>query len=106
MAVQDEPTKEDMTLESKPAIKRSPLLGILSILAAVVGLICLWTARDHATTIQWCILMATPIVVIGFVVGAWLRSERYLALRFIGLFLGLVIAVVLLRILAWLNGLG
>jgi hypothetical protein len=95
-----------MTLASKPAIKRSPIFGIFSILASVVGLICLWTARDHAGTIQWCILTATPIVVIGFVVGAWIRSERYLALRFIGLLLSMPILFVILRVLAFLNGLG
>jgi hypothetical protein len=98
-----------MTQESKPAIKRPPVLGILSILVPIIGFICLLSVRDHAGTMDYMtngnkrldILMVTPVVGLAFIVGAWIRNERYLALRFIGLFLDFLVLIPVLFAVAF-----
>ena len=103
-----------ITPEPKPASKRSPIFGILSILAPFIGGLCLLCVRDHAGTMdymenankRWVVLMGTPIVGIVSVVAAWIRHERYLALRFIGLLFVVAMAAVLFVLIALVSGLG
>lgn len=103
-----------MTTESKPATKRSPVFGLLSILAPFVGGLLLLAVQDHAGTMdymenankRWDILIGTPIIGTALVVTAWIRHEQYLTLRFVGLFFVLVMALILLVLFALVSGLG
>ena len=97
-----------MTPESKPATKRSPVFTVLSVLAPFIGLACLLAVRDHVGTMDYmpnankrlAIMTATPLAGFALVVVAWMRGERYQALRYVGLFLGLVFALVVVFLIA------
>lgn len=98
-----------MTIESKPATKRLPIFGILSILAPIIGVVCLLSVHDHDGTMDYMangnkrlnILMVTPIVGVAFVVGAWIRRERYWALGLVGLSLVLLALIPIVFIIAF-----
>ena len=47
------------------------------------------------------ILMVTPVVGLAFIVGAWMRNEKYLVLRFIGLFLDFLVLIPVLFAVAF-----
>jgi len=98
-----------MTLEANPATKRLPIFGILSILAPIIGVICLLSVHDHDGTMDYMtngnkrldILMATPLIGVAFAIGVWIRRERCWALGLIGLSLDLLMLIPIWFVIAF-----
>src|SRR5579871_6556714 len=84
-----------MSTEVEKSAKPFPLFGILSILVPVLGFLCLLFIRSRPGAITSTensndqLLTIWTVSALGLIpiLGAWIRHESYLFLRFIGLIL-------------------
>jgi len=82
-----------MSTESKVAIKRRPVFGILSIVTALIGglvvNLLMWLVTDTNSYVRThlviYIALLTPICGVAFAIVTWIRGEPYRPLPIIGL---------------------
>lgn len=82
-----------MEIETQKPNKPLPLFGVLSILVPIAGTVYLLSVHNHAGTMDYMdndtkrvhILWMTSAFGLASIVAAWIRQERFPALRWIGI---------------------